>query len=685
MDKVRRDKRKEVHARLDFGESSRERRAREGSHYSSVRSIFARPEIYQHVLDRLGHRRQSAFDRLSKTYSPSTTKARPGRTRSRDHSRGRSRLHRLDASNEDRLENRERFRDVGKSYDNSYSSYRTGINNEYRYHDRDRSRHMKKGKDSESPLSSVSKKIYNIKQKDGETIEEFMELFKVEIGRMKGAPKCMRISAFMHGVNNSELTKRLNEHVTRTMEEMTITTTAFIRGEAAAASKKKGHTSWRTQDQEITFPPLATNSEAEGQLVIEAEIGGHMIHRMLLITTGYADHSKKSWMNFMIVRSLSSYNGIIGRPGIKEIQAVPSTVYRMLKFPADGDMTGVPRSVAEHRLNIWEGYSPARQKKGGQASERVKAIQTGVKKLVEAGIMREVYYHDWLSNQVMVKKHDSSYRMCVDFTNLNKACPQDCYPLPEIDWKVESLCGYPFKCFLDAYKGYHQIQLAESDEEKTTFHTCQGVCCYTKMPFGLKNAGATYQLLLDKAFDSQIGQNIEVAISTVLMTEREMVQKPVYFVSHALQGPKLNYISMEKLVFSLVFAAKRLRRAITKIEHHAGRTQYHLPAKDVMERIDPSVFPCRNARRKFARRISSGNSTRAVDTLHGWIVMCGWVPSNNEAEYEALIAGLRIATQMAVQNVHVSVDSKLVANQVLGAYVAKEENMIKYLEKVKSL
>ncbi|GJV61509.1 reverse transcriptase domain-containing protein [Tanacetum coccineum] len=91
--------------------------------------------------------------------------------------------------------------------------------------------------------------IHNIKQRDGETIEEFMERFKLETGRMKGAPECMRIFGFMHRVNNPELIKRLNEHVPKTMEEMMITATAFIRGEAAAAGNKKGHTSWRTQDQ----------------------------------------------------------------------------------------------------------------------------------------------------------------------------------------------------------------------------------------------------------------------------------------------------------------------------------------------------------------------------------------------------------------------------------------------------
>ncbi|GKD00872.1 hypothetical protein Tco_1171146, partial [Tanacetum coccineum] len=93
---------------------------------------------------------------------------------------------------------------------------------------------------------------------------------------------------------------------------------------------------------------------------------------------------------------------------------------------------------AEHRLNIREGCLPVIQKKKGQAPERNKVIYEEV---VDAGIMKEVQYHSWLSNPVMVKKHDGSWRMCVDFKDLNKACPKDGYPLPKIDWKVESLCG----------------------------------------------------------------------------------------------------------------------------------------------------------------------------------------------------------------------------------------------------
>ncbi|GJV08910.1 hypothetical protein Tco_1346566 [Tanacetum coccineum] len=197
----------------------------------------------------------------------------------------------------------------------------------------------------------------------------------------------------------------------------------------------------------------------------------------LLVTIGDMDHCAKAWMVFIIVRSILSYNSIIGRPGIREIQAVSSTAHGMLKCPADGTYKTMhtleekPRyisvaAIGHDRSTAINSRTSAQYpgrilacltEEKGSGPEHAKAIQAEVQKLVAAGIMREVYYHDWLSNPVMVKKHDGSWRMCVDFTDLNKACPQDCYPLPEIDWKIESLCGYLFKCFLDGYKGYHQI------------------------------------------------------------------------------------------------------------------------------------------------------------------------------------------------------------------------------------
>nr|GEX89159.1 reverse transcriptase domain-containing protein [Tanacetum cinerariifolium] len=211
-------------------------------------------------------------------------------------------------------------------------------------------------------------------------------------------------------------------------------------------------------------------------------------------------------------------------------------------------MTGVPRHIAEHRLNVGERCLPVRKRKRGQAPERNKAISEEVKKLVEADIIKEVHYHSWLSNQLMVKKHDDSWRMCVDFKDLNKACPKDGYPLPKIDWKVESLCGYPYKCFSNMYKGYHQIKMAEEDEKKMAFITSQGIFIIQKCRLDLK----TLEQLTSAAAKEAIG--------VVLMTERDGKQVPIYFVSRALQGPEINYTPMEKLILALVSASKRLKR-----------------------------------------------------------------------------------------------------------------------------
>nr|GEW07229.1 reverse transcriptase domain-containing protein [Tanacetum cinerariifolium]GEW22653.1 reverse transcriptase domain-containing protein [Tanacetum cinerariifolium]GEW22662.1 reverse transcriptase domain-containing protein [Tanacetum cinerariifolium] len=449
--------------------------------------------------------------------------------------------------------------------------------------------------------------IHNIKQRDEETIEDFIERFKVETGPMKGAPECMRIFGFMHGVNNPELKKRLNEHVPKTMEEMTTVTTAFIRGETPATSKKEGHTLWKPQDQ-----PKRHVSERR------YDFRGKLSHLIKEIKQG-RDQPKLGMKEVSAKRNYVSTTGY-QRPRIREIQSVPSTAHGMLKFSVDGGIVTICSTIlmpiecaamttaskeilkeaevrhenfkvalhlnfldplsggylAEHQLNIQEGYTPLRQKKKGQASEHARVIQ---------------------------------------------------------------------------------VEMAESDEEKMAFHTSHGVYCYTKMPFGLKNTGATYQRLVDKSFDSQVEvqslngklaslnrfvsksakkslplfktlkkcikksdfhwtleakqafkqlkQHLSKqpmlvaskpkeelivylvasceAISAVLMIERDMVQTPVYFVSHTLQGPELNYTSIEKLVLTLVFVAKRLRRYF---QAHPIAVITDQPIKQIMSLLD---------------------------------------------------------------------------------------------------
>ncbi|GJV86360.1 reverse transcriptase domain-containing protein [Tanacetum coccineum] len=308
--------------------------------------------------------------------------------------------------------------------------------------------------------------IHHIKQRDGESMEDFMERYKAEILDVEGAPECMKISGFMHGITHPELIKRLYEKIPRSMDEMYRVTTSILQGEVAAFSHsrekapapwkqpeggnkpnfKKGFKNKQRSDRKpdrfslltktpkeifalekgkFKAPPLmVTPAEkrdtnkycefhadtghstdkcmqlrkqidemikseeedgTEGPMIIEAEIGGHFVHQIyvdrgassevlyehyfvrlrpeirsqmipattsligfsgetiwpigqisLLVKIGDEEHSTSAWMNFMVIRSPSQHNGIIGRTGIRKIRAVPSTTHGMLKFLVKG-------------------------------------------------------------------------------------------------------------------------------------------------------------------------------------------------------------------------------------------------------------------------------------------------------------------------------------------------------------
>jgi hypothetical protein len=154
------------------------------------------------------------------------------------------------------------------------------------------------------------------------------------------------------------------------------------------------------------------------------------------------------------------------------------------------DMSGIPREVIDHKLGIDLAFKSTKQKERRYTPERCETIRLEVNMLLEAGFIRPVDYTSWLANPVLVEKPDEFWRMCIDYTSLNKACPKDEYSLPHICQIIDSTTSCELLSFLDAYSVYHQISLAIDDEEKTTFITPFRIFCYIKMAFGLKNGGA---------------------------------------------------------------------------------------------------------------------------------------------------------------------------------------------------
>ncbi|PWA61576.1 reverse transcriptase domain-containing protein [Artemisia annua] len=357
----------------------------------------------------------------------------------------------------------------------------------------------------------------------------------------------------------------------------------MVRYEGNERKRKVTEQDEKWMNAPISFPSILPGDASDEPLIIEAEIEGYTVRRVYVDQgasvevmyehcflnldpsirarlaetntplVGFAGEAirplgkielevrfgseglyRRTTMKFAVVRSPSPYNVILGRSGIKELRAIPSTIHAMMKFPTPrgvatlvtrsiiiaecrileekfllrkemeagispapavvdnderteevmvhpahpdqpvtigtnfspegrkqlinllknnkdvfawepSDMTGVPRWIAEHKLNVNVNDKPVAQKKRFFSEEKNQAINKDVEEWLKAGIVRPVRYPAWISNPVLVKKQDDSWRMCIDFKNLNSSCQKDYYPLPEIDWKIESVMGFKYK------------------------------------------------------------------------------------------------------------------------------------------------------------------------------------------------------------------------------------------------
>ncbi|XP_019087345.1 PREDICTED: uncharacterized protein LOC109125001 [Camelina sativa] len=391
----------------------------------------------------------------------------------------------------------------------------------------------------------------------------------------------------------------------------------------------------------------------------------------------------------------------------------------------------------------------------------------------------EVQYPDWLSNPVVVKKKNGKWRVCVDFTDLNKACPKDSFPLPHIARLVEATTGNQLLSFMDAFSGYNPIAMSSTDRKKTVFITDRGTYCYKVMPFGLKNAGATYQRLVNMMFVDLLRRTMEVYIDDMLctfgITSGEFLG---YIVTE--RGIEANSKQIEAILGlpspTNKREVERLTGRIATLNHFIARSTnkclpfYHLLRgnKDFhwddtceiafrqLKTSQPVLVKPENGETLYLYVLISGSTVRGVlvrndrgdqrpifytskalnnaesryPTLEKlasnnelgdptpreehWTMFVdgssshqgsgvglilrspsGEVlkqalklnskASNNETEYEAILAGLRLARGLRVTHLQVFCDSQLVVSQFSGEFYAKSERMGAYRQLVRTL
>jgi hypothetical protein len=180
-------------------------------------------------------------------------------------------------------------------------------------------------------------------------------------------------------------------------------------------------------------------------------------------------------------------------------------------------LQGIDRDIIEHALETDERIAPKKQKLWKMSEEKVKAVKAEVQRLQDAKVIREVKYPVWLANTVPVKNKNRKWRMCVDFTDLNKACKKDDFPLERVDKIVDDAGNSEMLSLLDMFSGYHQLRVRKEDEEKTSFITPFGTFCFVRMPEGLKNAGCTFSRMIAIVLHPQIRRNILAYVDDIVV------------------------------------------------------------------------------------------------------------------------------------------------------------------------
>ncbi|XP_058216592.1 uncharacterized protein LOC131327440 [Rhododendron vialii] len=371
-------------------------------------------------------------------------------------------------------------------------------------------------------------------------------------------------------------------------------------------------------------------------------------------------------------------------------------------------MPSMDPTFAVHKLNVDPSRRPVVQKVRRSSIAHVEAVMAEVDQLLEAGVIREVLYPSWLANPVVVPKKNGKLRVCVDYTNLNDACPMDRFPLPRIEQMVDATVGCERLSFMDAYRGYHQIALAPEDQEKTAFISPRGTYCYKVVPFGLKNAGATFQRSITKMFPGMLGRILEAYIDDLVcksMFARDHL-RDLGEVFAVLKQRKLR-LNAEKCAFGVSsgkFLGYMALQSLKQYLSNAPLLVKALPDEDlylylaVSDHATSAVLVRKEGMEHqpifYSSKTMTDSQTRAgagivlvspSGMVHESAVSIGYPATNNKAEYEALIVGLQLALRLDVDSAHIFCDSQLIVGHLNDDYQVKDQRMNAYVSHVLAL
>lgn len=181
---------------------------------------------------------------------------------------------------------------------------------------------------------------------------------------------------------------------------------------------------------------------------------------------------------------------------------------------------GLDPNIIIHHLSINLKIKPVKQKLQKMHPHVALLVKAELKKLLDVGFVRANDYAEWISNIVPISKPDKSIRVCIDFRDLNKACPKDNFSLPNIDIIVDLTTGHEILSLMDRFSHYNQIKITPEDQEKTAFTCPLGTYCWNIMPFGLNNVGATYQRAMTTIFHDMMHTIMEDYVDDILAKSR---------------------------------------------------------------------------------------------------------------------------------------------------------------------